>query len=403
MARTVIFGIISLWLVTAIIKQPDEAFQAALQGLTVWWNIVFPGLLPFLVLAELMLAFGAIHALSALLDPFMRRFAGLPGAAAWPLTLGWMTGYTAGAEAAALLRRKQAVSRADAEWLIAVSYMPSPMFMLVVIGSGFLHSPASGLFIALIVWLSAWIAAVILRFLAVDSARNKAAPPLMELRRLDNPFLRAGSALMAGRREDGRSFGKALGDAVTSGVQKLMTIGGFMIVFALVARLLQLSLPKRWAFLSFAGLYESHLGAYSASLLQSASGTAVSLAAIAAVLAWGGWSGLLQVRSCCTGTDLRFFPFVLARITHAALAFGLALALWPSVNRLFITALESRIAAVFAPGPVPGNGMLLPVRAQDLPSLWHHVPLVIAAITLTTAVITGASCLVWLLNRRRSV
>ncbi len=104
---------------------------------------MFPGLLPFLVLSELMLAFGAVHALSSLLDPVMRRGAGMPGTAAWPVALGWTAGYTAGAEATASLRKQQAVSRREGQWLLAVSYMPNPMFMFIVIGAGFFSSSVS--------------------------------------------------------------------------------------------------------------------------------------------------------------------------------------------------------------------------------------------------------------------
>lgn len=68
MFRTIAFAILSTLLVGAIIVQPDASFQASLQGLTVWWNIVFPGLLPFLVLFEIMLAFGLAHGMGALLS-----------------------------------------------------------------------------------------------------------------------------------------------------------------------------------------------------------------------------------------------------------------------------------------------------------------------------------------------
>ncbi|GGG12732.1 nucleoside recognition domain-containing protein [Paenibacillus abyssi] len=401
MVRTVILGMISLWLVASIVQQPDEAFHAALQGLSVWWNIVFPGLLPFLVLAELMLAFGAIHALSALLDPIMRRMLGLPGAAAWAIALGWTAGNTAGAEAVALLRKRQAVSRSEGQWLLALSHMPSPMFMLVVIGAGFLHHPPLGAFIAITVWISAMLGGALMLLLPRPA---RSASSFMIDNRSESLFKRAGRAMMAGRREDGRSFGKVLGDAVTSGVQKLMTIGGLMIVCSLLVRLLQLSLPDHLSFLAFSGLYESHLGAYSASLLSLPLGTPLALAAIAAVLSWGGWSSLLQANSVIAGTDLRFIPFVLARALHAVIAFGMAMLLWKPFQAWLYTNGSSADTYAFHQNLASGSALYAqsPIRLAELPSLWQLLPYSVALLGAITFILVVLSCCVWLFDRRQA-
>ncbi|GIQ64729.1 hypothetical protein PACILC2_32970 [Paenibacillus cisolokensis] len=131
--------------VASIVRQPDEAFQASLQGLSIWWNLVFPGLLPFLVLAELMAAYGVVQALGVLLEPAMRRLFRLPGEAGFAVAAGWTMGSPAGAEATAALRRRAALSRDEGERLLALSHMPNPVFMLVVVGAGFLRRPELGL------------------------------------------------------------------------------------------------------------------------------------------------------------------------------------------------------------------------------------------------------------------
>ncbi|MBJ6363333.1 nucleoside recognition domain-containing protein [Paenibacillus sp. GCM10012307] len=400
MLRTIILGVISLWLVTSIVRQPDGAFQAALQGLSVWWNIVFPGLLPFLVLSELMLAFGVVHALSSLLDPVMRRGAGMPGIAAWPVVLGWTAGYTAGAEATASLRKQQAISRREGQWLLAVSYMPNPMFMFIVIGAGFFHHPYLGAFIALAVWLSGIVNGVLLRLMpfgsaAQDDRSNKAEP------KSRSTLQKAGIALMQGHREDGRSFGKVLGDSVSAGIQKLMLVGGFIIFSALLARLIAASLPDSLSILAFTGIYESHLGAYSASLLQSELGLATCIALISAVLCWGGLSGLLQVRSVISESDLKFLPFLLAKLLHALLAFGLTLLLWePFHNWLQHSASGFHEEAFSTPFD---NGLTLlpfPISVHDLPSLWQHIPTVIGILGASMMVLVIISYFVWIFGKR---
>ncbi|MCM3625995.1 hypothetical protein M3194_01275 [Paenibacillus glycanilyticus] len=382
MARTILYAALSILMVTAIIRQPDESFQASLQGLTIWWNIVFPGLLPFLVLFELIAAFGLIHGIGVLLRPVMRALFKLPGEAALPLLFGWLSGHQAGAEATAALRRDGLVSKREGQRLLALSHMPNPLFMLVVIGAGFLHRPELGLFIASIVWLSAlctagWITLFGRRKpLSHAIVRTAAAHPAGRL--LD----RVADAITASRDRDGRSFGKVLGDAVSSGVQKLLVVGGFMIFAAVIARLalplIQSVLPSGAAELLLPALLESHIGSYAAAVWQGPGiSAAISAAAVAAILAWSGLSSLLQAGYAISGTDLKLLPLIGVRLLHALHAAAFALLLWKPAQAV-ITLLPSRLTGATAAMLQDGADWQRPsnayeaVTALGLPSLWPY-------------------------------
>lgn len=380
MAKTIMLAFVSILLVVAIILQPDAAFQASLQGLTVWWNIVFPGLLPFLVLFEIIAAFGIAHAIGALLQPAMRWLFKLPGDAALPLVLGWMGGYPAGAEAVASLRKRTLVTKQQGQRLLALAHMPNPLFMLVVIGAGFLHQPIIGSMIAAAVWLSAlWLLLIVTVFTPerIESA-NSPAPSAEAGQRLSLLHL-AAEALRLGRERDGRSFGKVLGDSVAASVQKLLMIGGFMIFAAMLAKLSEPLLAPVLSKLglSFVGqaFFEGHLGAYAAAIWDSpGSGSKANAAAIAAALAWSGLSGILQAGYAITGTDLKLLPFVGMRLAHALHAFVFMLLLWKPMNALLRPFLAPGAAAALAPAEPYAAGELTVSawRAADLPLLWQY-------------------------------
>lgn len=379
MLRTVLLAFLSIFLVVAIILQPDAAFQSSLQGLTVWWNIVFPGLLPFLVLFELIAAFGLAHAASSLLQPLMSTLFKLPGEAALALVLGWLGGYPAGAESVASLRKRSIVSKQQGQRLLALAHMPNPLFMLVVIGAGFLHKPITGAIIAAIVWLSALWMMFIMTLL---SQRGQASDPhfaaAVGTNQSQGMLYRAAEALRVGREQDGRSFGKALGDSVAASVQKLMMIGGFMIFAAVIARL---SEPLLSPLLATAGLsfmsqafFEGHLGAYAAAVWDApGAGMLGNAAAIAAVLAWSGLSGILQAGYSITGTDLKLLPFIAWRVAHALHAFLFTLLLWEPVTSLLRPLLASGAAPTLVqPGAIsPDTTAVVTVRAGGLPFLWQ--------------------------------
>ncbi|MDF2835793.1 MAG: hypothetical protein K0Q63_1433 [Paenibacillus sp.] len=405
MIRTTAFAILSTLLVGAIIVQPDASFQASLQGLTVWWNIVFPGLLPFLVLFEIMLAFGLAHGMGALLNPFMRRSFGLPGEAALPLVIGWLGGYPAGAEAVAKLRKRELVNRKQGQRLLAFAQMPNPLFMLVIVGAGFLHKPLAGVLVAGAVWLSAvWLMFLDSLFRS-DRSNSSQSEPIRngdDVKKDDpdpiasslptNIIRNAAAAMVKGRESDGRSLGKVLGDSVAASVQKLMMIGGFMIIASMIAKLAEpLFAPAVKLGLTFAGpaLFEGHLGAYAAAVWElPGADIAMVCAVIAAVVSWGGLSGIMQTGYSVSGTDLKLLPFVLHRLNHALHAFLLMLLLWKPVGAAFRKLVPNASFPVVSGGTYYDSsyGVRFPpeaVEASQLHGLWLYA----AGIALAAAVL----------------
>src|SRR5690606_36536540 len=86
---TVILGATACLVVSFIVLYPDQILASSLEGLTVWWKIVFPALLPFFIIIEIMAALGMMHFFGSMLDPVMRLVFRLPGLAGWCLAVGW--------------------------------------------------------------------------------------------------------------------------------------------------------------------------------------------------------------------------------------------------------------------------------------------------------------------------
>lgn len=410
MVRTLLLACASIMIVAAIVGGTDAAFQASLQGLRIWWNFVFPGLLPFLVLAELMLAFGLVDAVGALLAPLMRAVFRLPGASGWALVQGWTTGFPAGAEAAAALVRRGTLTAREGQRLIAVAHSPNPLFVLIVVGAGFLKQPGLGLYLLLIVWASALLTGFALNRIGgasaspaqtgsgyapaapagpqpVSAAKPAASPESCAASESATAAKRGGStrlsllagaaaAMEEGRRRDGRTFGKALGDSVANAVHKLMTAGGMIIFTAVILSLLRPLISGPESLLALTGFMESHLGAYAASGWDS-SGKALQTAVLAALLAWGGLSALLQAGGAAAGTGLKLLPLAAARLVNAAAAFGLALALWQPLEgpiRALLPPAPAFVSSTAAASAAPG-GLALRLIAAGTQSFWPLVPL----------------------------
>jgi sporulation integral membrane protein YlbJ len=378
---TLLLGGLAASLVIGIIAFPDQAFASSLQGLTIWWKFVFPALLPFFILTELLMGSGAVHGLGVLLEPLMKRWLGLPGCGGPAVAVGIAAGMPAGAEMTAKLRKLGLISRHDGEHLLSASHLCNPVLLIVVIGVGFLNNAAWGWMIAAVHYIAYLTSALAMRLLAnrhreAGGEQEPTASAVSTIERLSLPA-RAARAMSRAKHEDGRTFGKLLGDSVILAIQNLLMIGGYIMMFSVVARMISLSgtldeLPDYLINI----LLELHLGAYTAS--QSGLSAIWMSAWIGFGLAFSGLSALFQANSFAAATDLRIRYYLIGRLVHAASSFAFTFLLWNPLQRLFGSALPS-IAGESHP--------LLPSALQDAGrlSLWSHWPSY-AAINLGIAI-----------------
>ncbi len=362
---SLLLGASSMLVVAGIVHSPGEAFRASLSGLQVWWQNVFPGLLPPIMLAELLAASGLLHGLAALAEPLTRGLFRLPGAAGWAIAFGWSAGIPAGAKETARLRDNGLIRDDDVDTALLVSHVPNPFLVVLVIGFGFLHSPALGWAIAVGLWLAAILSGIVWSRVAKPRVPRVPVLPATQPRAL---LIRAVRAAADARKEDGRPLGKLLADSVTGAVATLMTVGGLMMMSAVIVRLLQLFLPGNDLWLQFPGLYELHLGAYeSGKSALFVSDPARACALLAAALAWTGWSGLLQARAAFgLNAPFPWLRIVSSRLLHSAAAL---LIVYPLAK--LVLSEKLRIAERW---PVPSaNAEAWTASAGVLPNGWSRL------------------------------
>lgn len=349
-ASTLMLGLVVALLVWFIVSYPESAFEASLSGLSLWWRLIFPALLPFLMLTELLTGFGVLHAAGVLLDPILRRLFGIPGAGGYVVAIGLVGGFTAGPDAITKLYGRGLVCRGDAERLMALTHIGNPVTMVTVIGVGMLHSPQAGVMIAIIHY-SAGLAVGLLLPIVSKKYRTDEVIPSTGIRqqhplpkqngksnRRQSLIRQAIIAMKEARRIDGRTFGKLLGDAVLSSNQSLMLLGGFVMMFSVFEQWIRqlLLAPLEASGLvasSISALLETHIGSIRMAKLEDLS-MLWKIALIGATLGWSGLAQHAQVIGLARVAGLRYAPFLVARSLHAATAFLLTFALWDPLAHL---------------------------------------------------------------------
>jgi len=153
----------ALFITIMILLYPSVAFRASIEGLRVWWEIVFPALLPFFVAAEVLMAFGVVHFIGVLLEPLMRPVFDVPGVGAFALAMGITGGYPIGAKITASLRRKGLCNQIEGERLASFTNTADPLFMSGAVAVGMFQSPELGGIISGVHYISAVIVGILLR------------------------------------------------------------------------------------------------------------------------------------------------------------------------------------------------------------------------------------------------
>ena len=79
----------TVFITVSMVQYPKESFDSAIMGLNLWWNVVFPALLPFFILSEILMGLGVVHFIGVLLEPLMRPLFNVPGVGALELSTSW--------------------------------------------------------------------------------------------------------------------------------------------------------------------------------------------------------------------------------------------------------------------------------------------------------------------------
>ncbi|HEX7713538.1 MAG TPA: sporulation integral membrane protein YlbJ [Bacillota bacterium] len=310
---------------------PKESVEAATAGLKIFWEIVLPSLLPFFVLSEIMLGMGVVHFIGVLLEPLMRPVFNVPGAGAFALSMGLAAGYPMDAVITGKFRRNGMCTQVEGERLLSFTNTADPLFIFGAVAVGMFGRPQLGVILAIAHYLSSFTVGFIYRYYRRDEVQTHTATG--SNRKILPQAVRA---LLQARREDGRPFGKIMGDAVRESMSTLLMIGGFIMIFSVLVRILaaigvlQIINPILASILKlfglnpilaqavFNGILEIDLGTMAASQVNAA------LIDRTMVASWIiGWSGLCvhgQVASVVHDTDIRMGPYVAGRLLHGLIA-----------------------------------------------------------------------------------
>lgn len=306
-----------LWLLSfctlLLLKNAPFAVACAKEGLTLCRESVIPSLLPFMVLSELFVSSGLNQALPKPITALLKKVLGMPSGACTALILGFLCGFPVGAGCAVHAYRNGELSKRECERLMLFCNLPSPAFLINVLGIGLWQSSGFGVFL---------YGTSILLALAVGVISKRGAP-----KQKSPPLYRKGELFEDQKKAGG--VGLLVG-AVEAASKSLLTVCAYVSFFSCLIGTLNVFLARIGASEKLQTavfcLFELSGGVSRATALPDQRlGAALSAFAV-------GWSGLsvhFQIRGICADADLSFWKFHLSKLAQGVAAALLTALLFP--------------------------------------------------------------------------
>ncbi|WP_438349163.1 sporulation integral membrane protein YlbJ [Paenibacillus sp. FA6] len=325
---------------------PAAYLEAAIRGLAIWWDVLFPSLFPFFIISEVLLGIGIVHLIGTLLDPFMKPIFRIPGSGGFVAAMGYVSGYPIGAKLTAQLWEQKMINRDEGERLVAFTTSSDPIFLIGAVSIGFFHNQLIVPILAIAHYGGGFLVGILMRYHGARSSQETKPVSSVHTKSHNSRLRDALRAMHKARRQDGRNVSELLQQAIQSSLHLIIVVGGLVVFFSVFLELLTQVGVMKWLYLvieqvlSFigmppdlskslvGGIFEVTLGARYAGEPTSIIPLSFKVTAAAFILSWGGLSVHAQIASILHSTNLRYWPFLVARLVHGIIAACIVQILW---------------------------------------------------------------------------
>lgn len=292
--KTFILHILCLSFFMCLLIFPNGSLEGAKNGLLLWYTILLPTLLPFIICTNLLVGTNAFSLLVKLLGLPLRKLFGLTDNGSFPVIIGFLCGYPMGAKVSSDLYRDGYISKNEASYLLSFCNNPSPVFIISVLVTQILGDTN-------LLWItlgSLMLAPCIVSFFTRRYYKFDTVPTYKNEKKIHLDL-------------------SILDNSIMDGIQLIVKIGGYVVLFSILiafANELPYSLLDKIKFLLPYLECTNGLG-----ICNGISDFTSRYLAMLSVISFGGICAITQTNCLLIGTDLKIFPYVITKIITAIL------------------------------------------------------------------------------------
>lgn len=278
---------------------PRETFSGASNGLLLWFQVVLPTLLPFIILSNLLIHTNAVTYIANIVKPFIQKIFHVSDYGCYAAFVGFLCGYPMGAKVIADLIQTGRISQKEGQYLLSFCNNTSPMFIISFIVMQNFKNESLLLGTIVILYLSPIFCSFIFR-------------KYYQIKKHSFSNLKC-------QKESFCFHFNLFDDCIMNGFETITKVGGYIILFSVLFSLCELITWTK----NIIPLLEitngiSYITNYNMPL-------SVTYPYILALTSFGGFCAIAQTNSMLQNTKLSIFPYIIQKLITALVTSLLAI------------------------------------------------------------------------------
>lgn len=291
MKKSILF-LLSIVLLCYIFLCPQDAVQASLAGVRLWFYTLLPSLLPFIILSNLLIQWDKLILILRPFDRLFRCLFGLSSLGGYAMLIGVLCGCPMGAKVTADLYREGKIDIQEADYLLSFANNTSPVFLSNYIYLHILDGSVPLMQINMIYYSAILLTSLTFRLF---------------YRRFHT--IQPGLTILPNRNQ---IFIKCFDSAVMNGFETIAKLGGYVILFSIISHGLLNLLPASTLSCFLAPFIEVTSGL---DIMKEQLHTAHSLPFFAMIfVSFGGISIMAQTKGMLVSTLLHLHNYIIGKL-----------------------------------------------------------------------------------------
>lgn len=290
----IIIVLVLLYICVLIFMNSSEVTDSIIFSFDIWKNNIFPSLFPFFVISNILINYGFVNITSKIFKPLTKLFK-VSESASFVIVMGILSGFPSSSKYVKELVDNGHISQKEASKILTFTHFSNPLFIINTIGISFFDNYKIGILILIIHYFSNFIIGLIFRNYKIQTNKNS----IITLKEL--------------------SLGSIISNSITSSINTLLLILGTISFFLVITTVINNSiLMSDLSNTIVSGIIEMTQGLKYVSMLNNS----IKLKAILSVMfiSFGGISVHMQTYSIINESNIKYFPFLIARIMHALIS-----------------------------------------------------------------------------------
>ena len=258
-------------------------------------NHLFPSLFPFMILSNILMEYGFVDISSEMLKPIMNKVFKTHEYGSFVLILSIISGSPSNSKYLSELLNKKLINEYDASKILLFTHFVNPLFILNTIGISFLHNKKIGLIILISHYLGNFIVGILFRNYHKNNISSKIN------------IIKAFNSL-----EDKKNnFINVLTNSIISSINTLLVILGVITTCLIITTIIDIN-PL------YNGILEITQGLKYISI--SNLNILIKVLLTTFLISFGGFSIHAQSFSILSNHNIKYFPYLIARIIHGIIS-----------------------------------------------------------------------------------